>query len=283
MALRRLLITGASGMLGRDLVTHLRAKGYDVTGVDSHTFNLLGPPDALRRAVERAEPELIIHTAALTDVDRAEREPELAMALNRDGTRTVAEIARDAGCLLAYLSTDFVFDGTAQRPYTPQDKPRPLSAYGLSKYYGELAVQERLDTAYIIRTSWLYGLHGRNFTQFVLDGVRQGRTLTLVNDWTGSPTWTGSLAVLIETIVTSGAYGVYHAVDRGAVSKYEQALAICRAAGLSAHGLTPVSARTLNFAASRPAYSVLDPSPLASPSWETSLAAYLTLYGDALG
>ncbi|MBK8190921.1 MAG: dTDP-4-dehydrorhamnose reductase [Vampirovibrionales bacterium] len=281
MAIKRIVVTGAGGMLGRDLTAHLSAKGYDVTGLDSRTFNLLSPFDALQAVIARLEPELIVHAAAFTDVDRAEREPELAMAVNRDGARTVAEIARETGCLMAYVSTDFVFDGQSDRPYTPQDKPRPINAYGLSKYYGELAVQELIDTSYIIRTSWLYGLHGRNFSQFVLESVRQGRELSLVNDWTGSPTWTGSLSHMIEQIATSGAYGVYHAADAGAVSKYAQALGICRAAGLSTHRLKPVEARTLSFAAQRPAYSVLDCAPLPVPSWETSLAAYLTQYWQA--
>ena len=276
MAFKRILIVGASGMLGRDLTADLRGKGYEVAALSSSDVNLLHPIDAIERVIARHTPEIIIHAAAFTDVDAAERDPEVAMTINKDGTRKLAVIARDLGAILAYISTDYVFDGNQRTPYTIADKPNPINAYGVSKYYGELMVQEILETAYIIRTSWLYGQHRHNFVQFVLDGARQGRPLRVVNDWTGSPTWTGSLSHQIERIVTSGAYGMYHACDRGAVSKFEQAQAICRASGLSTDHIQPASFREFSFTAQRPAYSALNPGELSVPSWETSLQGYLT-------
>ncbi len=278
MAFRKILVIGASGMLGRDLTAHLDAMGYEVSGLSSRDFNLLHPIDRLTRTAALHEPEVIIHCAAYTDVDGAEKDPELATAINKDGTRKSAVIARDLGAIFAYISTDYVFDGLKGGPYTVDDSPNPVNQYGLSKYYGELMVKEILDTAYIVRTSWLYGMHKRNFVQFVLDGARQGRPMRIVNDWTGSPTWTGSLSHLIEQIVTSGAFGTYHAADRGSVSKYDQALAVCKAAGLSATHIEPASWKDFSFLARRPSMSVLDPGELAVPSWETSLHAYLEQY-----
>ncbi len=278
MAFHNFLVTGANGMLGQDLVTYLKGKGYSVTGLSHQELDLLKPLDELKRTIARYEPEIIIHSAAYTNVDGAERDPELAMTINKDGSRKIAVIARDLGCILGYVSTDFVFDGAQNIPYTPEDRPNPVNAYGLSKYYGELMVKELLDSYYIMRTSWLYGVHRHNFVQYILEGARQGNPLTIVNDWRGSPTWTGSLSHMIEQLVTSGAFGTYHMVDEGAESKYTQALAICESAGLSTNHITPASYKDFSFSARRPIYSVLDSGTLATPHWKTSLQAYLQQY-----
>ncbi len=278
MAFRKFLVTGSDGMLGRDLVAYLSGKGYEVTGLGHQALDLLKPIDELKRTIALCEPEIIIHLAAYTDVDGAERDPELAMAINKDGSRKIAVIARDLGCILGYVSTDFVFDGTQNTPYTPDHRPNPVNAYGLSKYYGELMIKELLDSYYIMRTSWLYGIHRKNFVQYILDGARQGTPLTIVDDWKGSPTWTGSLSHLIEQLVTSGAFGTYHTVDEGAVSKYTQALAICESAGLSTEHIRAASYKDFSFSARRPTYSVLDSGTLATPHWKTSLQAYLQQY-----
>lgn len=278
MALRKVLVTGAAGLLGTELVAYLRLKGYDVYGVTSHDLNLLETLDSLTGKLRQIEPEIVINTAAFTAVDQAEREPDLAMAVNKDGVQKLAQACEATGAILAHISTDYVFDGGKGAPYRPGDAPNPINAYGLSKYYGELMVTELLDTYYIIRTSWLYGLHGKNFVQFVLEAARQGREISVVDDQIGSPTWAGSLAVMIENIMTSGAYGTYHGADRGAVSRYEQALAICKGARLSPHHIRPVSSRNFDQPARRPPYTVLDPGELAVPNWETSLQAFMEQY-----
>jgi dTDP-4-dehydrorhamnose reductase len=278
MAFKRIVVTGSRGLLGRELVPFLRAKGYDVYGTTSDSLNLLATGPEILEKLSVYEPEIIIHAAAYTNVDGAEREPELAMAINQDGTRKVAEAARALGAVMACISTDYVFDGTAGRPYQVSDATRPLGVYGQSKLYGEWMMQEMLDTSYVIRTSWLYGLYGKNFVQFVISAAREGRDIRVVDDQIGSPTWTGTLCHLSEQIVTSGAYGVYHVADRGAVSRYQQALAICRAAGLSAENIQPVPGSQFPQAARRPAYSPLDPSPLDTPHWETALQAFIEQY-----
>lgn len=282
MAFQRIVVTGASGMLGRDLTHHLSGKGYQVTGLTSQTCNLLHDVDAIRKTIGASDPQLIIHTAAYTDVEGAERDPELAMSINKDGTRKIALVAEELGAVLAYVSTDYVFDGLKGTPYTVEDKPNPVNAYGLSKYYGELMVKELLDEAYILRTSWLYGVSRHNFVQYVLEGARQGRELQVVDDWIGSPTWTGTLSHTIEQVVCSGAYGTYHTVDAGMISKYDQAVTICESAGLSTDHIRPVSHRDLSFLAKRPPCSALDPGTLEVPSWKTALQAYLQTYFNSV-
>jgi dTDP-4-dehydrorhamnose reductase len=276
MAFRNILVTGANGMLGRDLVPYLRAKGYPVTGLARDQLDVLDSQERLELVLEAHEPDLVIHCGAYTNVDGAERDPDMAMAVNKEGTRKLAQACKRHDAILMYISTDYVFDGTKGEPYHPSDRPNPLGVYGRSKYYGELMV-----SYYIVRTSWLYGLHNRNFVQFVLEAARQGREMTIITDQVGSPTWTGSLCVLIEQVMQSGRYGIYHGADRGALSRFEQAQRICQAAGLSTEGIIPVTSDAFGAMAPRPRYSVLDTDPLAATPWDTALQAYLELYFHA--
>lgn len=278
MGFKNIVVTGGRGMLGQDLVPYLRAKGYQVFPTTSDTMSMLETAESMREKLEPYSPEIIIHGAAYTNVDGAEREPELAMAVNKDGTRNLALAAKDLGAILIYISTDYVFDGLKQEPYLPADRPNPINMYGLSKFYGELMVSELLEEYYVIRTSWLYGIHRNNFVQWVLDQARAGNEIKAATDWVGSPTWTGNLCVAIETIMNSGVYGIYHGADQGSISRYEQAKTICRAAGLSDGHVRPISSAELNLAANRPNYSVLACPGLSVPSWETGLQAYLSQY-----
>ncbi|MFN8614690.1 MAG: dTDP-4-dehydrorhamnose reductase [Vampirovibrionales bacterium] len=275
MAFGRIVVVGARGMLGQAVMADLTGKGYDVVGLGSDQCNLLHDADAIYRTLALLEPALVLQTAAYTNVDGAEREPELAMAINKDGTQKLAEVTAQLDAIFAYVSTDYVFDGHTDRPYRPEDKPNPINTYGRSKLYGEVWAKESSDTHYVLRTSWLYGRHRKNFVSMILDSAREGRPMTIVTDWVGSPSWTGNVAHAIERVITSGAYGTYHVADQGAVSKYDQAVAICRAAGLPSDHLKPVSYKDLNFSAQRPAYSPLDSGELSMPSWETGLHGYL--------
>lgn len=281
MGFKKVLVTGSNGMLGSDLVPFLRAKGYEVLAVTRDTIDMLSTQEEMQQTLETLTPEVIIHAAAYTNVDGAEREPDLAMAINKDGTQKLAMAAQAIGAIFVYISTDFVFDGLKQAPYNPNDRPNPINTYGLSKYYAELIISELLEEYYIIRTSWLYGIHGRNFVQFVLESARQGTPVKAVTDWVGSPTWTGSLCTAIENIFNTGIYGTYHAADAGQLSRYEQARQICQAAGLSPEHVQPIPNSELPLAANRPTYSVLACPQLAVPSWETTLHAYLEQYKQA--
>ncbi len=278
MGFKNIVVTGARGMLGQDLVPYLRAKGYEVFPTSSDTMSLLETADSMRDKLEPFQPEVIIHPAAYTNVDGAEREPDLAMAVNKDGTRNLALVAKELGAILIYVSTDFVFDGLKGEPYLPTDRPNPVNTYGLSKYYGELMVSELLEEYYIVRTSWLYGIHRNNFVQWVLDQAHAGSEVKTVTDWIGSPTWTGNLCVAIETLMNSGAYGTYHGADHGEISRFDQCRAMCQAAGLAEAHIRPVLSSELNMAANRPHYSVLACPGLSVPSWETGFQAYLAQY-----
>ncbi|HEY9745571.1 MAG TPA: dTDP-4-dehydrorhamnose reductase [Oculatellaceae cyanobacterium] len=278
MGFRNIVVTGANGMLGKDLVPYLRAKGYDVRPSTTEYMSLLETSDSMRRKMEALDPEVIIHCAAYTNVDGAEREPDLAMAVNKDGTQKLALISQELGAVFIYISTDFVFDGLKNAPYEPSDHPNPINTYGLSKYYGELMVSELLETYYIVRVSWTYGIHKRNFVQWVLESARTGTPIDVVTDWIGSPTWTGSVCSALENIMNSGAFGTYHVADQAVISRYEQALTICRAAGLSPDHIRPVQSEQLSVAANRPKFSALTCPGLAVPSWETALHAYLEQY-----
>jgi dTDP-4-dehydrorhamnose reductase len=275
MAFKNIVVTGANGMLGKDLVPYLRAKGYEVRASTSAHLSLLETENSIRSKLEALAPEVIVHCAAYTNVDAAEHEPDLAMAVNKDGTQKLALAAQDLGAIFIYISTDYVFDGLKNAPYDPQDRPNPINTYGLSKYYGELMVSELLETYYIVRVSWTYGIHKRNFVQNVLESARSGTPMDAVTDWIGSPTWTGSICANLENIMNSGAYGTYHVADQAVISRYEQARAICKAAGLSSEHIRPIQSEQLSLAANRPKFSALACPGIAVPSWETSLHAYL--------
>ncbi|MEB3285979.1 MAG: dTDP-4-dehydrorhamnose reductase [Vampirovibrionales bacterium] len=278
MGFERVMVTGATGMLGSELVPYLCAIGYEVQAMDSARLNLLGTQEDIDRALSALHPQVVIHAAAYTAVDAAEREAELAMAINKDATRKLALAAKAIGAIFVYVSTDFVFDGLKTDPYMVGDRPNPISVYGLSKYYGELMVAELLEEYYIIRTSWLYGISKRNFVHFVLDAARQGQEVRIATDTFGTPTWTGSLCDAIHRIMTSGAFGIHHASDAGVVSRYDQATAICEAAGLSPDHIRPCLAEELALPATRPRYSALDCGELPIPAWTTALQAYLEQY-----
>ena len=278
MAFKNIVVTGAQGMLGRDLVPYLQAKGYQVFPLDSAQMSLLETSRSMQEKLEPYAPEVIIHAAAYTNVDGAEREPELAMAVNKDGTRNLVLAAQELGAIMMYISTDYVFDGLKGEPYHPTDRPNPINTYGLSKYYGELMVSEMMEEYYIVRTSWLYGQHKHNFVQWVLESAKAGNEIRVADDWIGSPTWTGSLSASLETLMNTGRYGTYHAADQGAISRFDQARAICRAVGLSSEHIRPITLNELDLPANRPRYSALDCPGLEIPSWETSLQAYLTQY-----
>jgi dTDP-4-dehydrorhamnose reductase len=281
----RIMITGAAGMLGRDLVLVLSAPatGHDLCLVDLENCDITRA-GAVRRLVEEARPEAIVHAAAWTDVDGCERDPERAMLANGEGTRNVALAAQDAGAHLLYISTDYVFDGEKRQPYDECDPPNPRSSYGRSKLAGERAARQ-CPGSLVLRTAWMYGEHGRNFVAAVLGQTRRGETLRVVDDQVGCPTWSLELAQVIAALLRTGAEGLVHAAGSGCCSWYEFALAIVQEAGAIA-GLPPVPVepiRTteLNRAAPRPAFSVLGQRRLTElgipplPDWRDSLHRYL--------
>jgi len=266
-----LLVTGAGGMLGRDLVA--AASDGELTALTHHDLDITNASDCAR-AVAAAAPAVIINCAAWTDVDGAERDEAAALAVNRDGAANLAAAARDAGARLIHLSTDYVFDGAATRPYLESDATAPRSAYGRTKLAGEAAVLGASPAHAVVRTAWLFGAGRGNFVTFVLDCAREGRPIPAFTDQFGCPTYTAHLARKLLDLAAGDAAGVIHATAAGHCSRYQLAEAILDAAGLEAT-ITPTS--RAGHAADRPAWSVLaserDDEPL--PPWQDGLAAFL--------
>lgn len=237
LAGRRVLVTGAGGQLGTYLRAVLKGVGAEVIGTGSKAAEGvaivadLTDPEAVRQAVDRAAPEIVIHAAAFTDVDGAERDPERALAVNGDGSRFLAEAARDAGAYLIAVGTDFVFAGDGGAPYPEDATPRPLSVYGASKLAGERAVLETDPTFAVARTAWLYGGAGKHFPRTVLSVVRDRGGIEVVADESGSPTFAGDLAAALVRLAGLRGTGIFHLVNEGCASRFGFAQAVAAAAG----------------------------------------------------
>ena len=274
----RIVVTGADGQLGRELVRTLASHG-EVIGTTIADLDVTDPRCADRLASLR--PDWVVHAAGATDVDGCEREPARAMAVNGEGTRRVAEGCRRAGARLVYLSTDYVFDGAKGSPYTEEDSPAPLSAYGLSKLEGERAARTLTSGWAIVRTAWLFGVHGRNFVKGILERAAAGERLRVVDDQVGSPTYAADLADAVAVLLSRGLMGLYHVTNRGSCSWYEFARQILLLAGCAPTDLSRITSGELHRPARRPAYSVLENAawraaglPALRP-WPEALAAML--------
>jgi dTDP-4-dehydrorhamnose reductase len=271
----RLLVTGAAGMLGSDLTPYLRARGHAVVGVDLEVD--IRDPAQVDACVAAVAPEAIVHAAAWTDVDGAEADEAAAHAVNADGAGNVARAAARRGAGLVYVSTDYVFDGTAGRDYTEDDPTAPIGAYGRTKRAGELAVLEaHPEGARIARTAWLYGAHGRNFVDTMRALGAERESVQVVADQVGSPTWTCDLAPALEAILGL-APGIYHTAAGGSVSWAGFAEAIFAEAGIACR-VEPITTQQLGRPAPRPARSVLAVTRPGAPrlrNWRAALVAYL--------
>jgi dTDP-4-dehydrorhamnose reductase len=280
----KVMLVGAAGQVGRALVD---AAPTDWT-LAALTRNDLDICDeaAVARAVETIGPDVIVNSAAYTAVDRAESEPDLAFRINRDGAAYLAMAAGRHGARLVHLSTDFVFGGTAGRPYRPEDPTGPLGVYGASKLAGEKAVAATAPEALILRTAWVYGPVGANFLATMLRLMASRPELGVVADQVGTPTSTLTLAEAIWTLVGKEARGIWHFTDAGTASWYDFAVAIAEEAvttGLlaSAPPVRPISTEDFPTPARRPAYSVLDKTATfallgeAAPHWRVALRAVL--------
>lgn len=270
----RVVITGAKGQLGTELMRVL-AGHAEVIGRDLPAHDIAAPDCAAQ--VAAAAPDWVIHTAAATDVDGCERDPAMAMAVNADGTRRVVEGCRRAGAGLVYVSTDFVFDGAKRLPYTEEDAPAPLSAYGRSKLAGEQAVQDAAPRWAIVRTAWLYGVHGRNFVKTIVGKAAAGETLRVVDDQIGSPTYARDLAGAIVRLLQRELTGVFHLTNSGDCSWYDFTRAILHRSGFGDTRVLPIASYELDRPARRPAYSVL-----ANAAWAAAGQQRLRPWPEAL-
>lgn len=283
-------VTGSLGQLGQDLRPLL---GLDTIWTDRTTYADLGVDAAdiideaiVRAAIEAAQPTVIYHCAAYTNVDGAETDEATARAVNVAGTRHVAEAAQAVGATLVVISTDFVFDGTSERPYTETDAPHPLSVYGQTKREAEEAALTACDRTFVVRTAWLYGPKKlvapvKNFPQTMKRLAAERSTITVVNDQTGSPTFSADLAAAIITLAKTDEYGVWHITNSGTATWYDFACAILKeeiAAGTVT--VNPILTSDYPTPAQRPKYSVLDTTMYTETfgplrSWQAALAEYL--------
>ncbi len=279
----RIFVTGASGQLGSEMPRAFA--GHDIIPGIRPDFDL-ADEHSVRAAIDAAQPDLIIHPGAYTDVDGCERDPELAYRTNALGTRYVALAAHAAGVPLVALSTDYVFDGTKGEPYLEWDDPRPLSVYGRSKLAGEREALTLHDRCYIVRTSWVYSSRGRNFVKTMLRLAGERPRLTVVDDEVSAPTLAADLADAIRRLVERRVYGIYHLSNAGSCSRYELACRTLALAGLGTE-VVPVSSEEYRqhypLPARRPANSTLQNLAGAAlgielPPWESALRRFLEAY-----
>lgn len=267
--MRTWLVTGAGGMLGRDLTALLASRGERVVERDRAGLDVTDP-GAVQAALDEHRPRVVVNCAAWTAVDDAEAREDAALRVNGDavGHLAAACAARDAA--LVQISTDYVFDGQATKPY-PEDHPAaPRSAYGRTKLAGERAAVTGLpEAAYVVRTAWLYGAHGRNFVATMLGRARAGQPSSVVDDQRGQPTWTADVAGQIHALIAAGApAGTYHATSSGETTWYGLAREVYARAGADPALVTPTTTGAFPRPAPRPPYSVLDHSAWAGAGIE---------------
>lgn len=274
------LVTGARGQLGHDVLCELTGRHIKCIGVDREDFDITDK-DATLRYISNLKPDSIIHCAAYTNVDMAEedREKQICFDINVNGTENVAAACKITGAKLVYISTDYVFDGKKCGEYDVNDMPNPVGVYGLSKYYGENCVKKILDKYFIIRTSWMFGKNGDNFIKKILRKAENQRTLEVVDDQIGSPTYTVDLSRLIADMIITEKYGTYHATNEGFCSWAEFASEILK---IYKRGnvVKYVGSESYKSKAIRPMNSKLNKNSLDNagfnrlPSWQDALKRY---------
>ena len=292
----KILITGAGGMLGTDLVQQLSRK-HQLVGTGRRPAVHLAIPYQLNNiafyqkafsVVESVKPDIILHAASMTEVDQCETDRRSALADNFEATRNITEAGNKVGALVIYFSTDFVFDGSKPLPYTEQDAPNPVSVYGETKLLAERFLLIKGKKFLILRTSWLFGKHGDNFPKKILKQAEAGKPIRVVADQFGNPTYTGDLADAVEKIIEGVSSGtaatklnqIYHVANEGVISRYEFARAILKHGNFSQDLLSPVSSDEINQIAQRPRNSALSTDKIGKHfgvrlrPWEAALDAY---------
>ncbi len=275
----KILVTGANGQLGHDILLNLKARGIDGIPADIAEFDITQAA-ATERFILDNQPEAVIHCAAYTAVDKAEDDMERCQLINVTGAENIARACQKINAKLIYVSTDYVFPGIGDTPYETDAPTGPLSVYGKTKLAGELAVQHALKRYFIVRTSWVFGKNGSNFVKTMLRLGKEREEVNVVCDQVGSPTYTVDLAKLLVDLALSEEYGVYHATNEGFCSWAEFATEIFRKAGLSTR-VNYVTTEQYPARAHRPCNSRLSKASLTQagfevlPTWEDALSRYL--------
>ncbi len=276
----KVLVTGANGQLGIDLKKVLKKQGYqDVVCLGRTELNVIDL-EKVRKVVQTEEPAIIIHCAAYTKVDRAEEDQDQAYLVNAIGARNISIASDRVNAKLVYISTDYVFDGTATAPIHEFEKTNPCNVYGSSKLAGETFCKQFSSKYFIVRTSWLYGEHGNNFVKSMLQLGKEKPELQVVHDQIGSPTFTIDLAERIVDLVQTEKYGTYHISNSGSCSWYEFALKIFQLSDITVN-VKPCTSEEFKRPAPRPKYSVFEHMGLringfqAMRHWEEALEDFL--------
>ena len=275
----KVLVTGVGGQLGYDVCKELDRLGIENKGVDVQDFDLTDGA-AVMAAVQAYMPDAIIHCAAYTNVEKAESVPEVCADVNGMGTLNMVRAALAVNAKLMYISTDYVFEGTGDTPYEVNAPHRPQSVYGLTKDQGEEAVTSLMQRYFIVRISWVFGVHGNNFVRTMLRLGSERKELNVVDDQIGSPTYTADLAVLLCSMIRTDKYGTYHATNEGYCSWAEFAQAIMDEAGLKCV-VHPVPTSAYPTVAKRPLNSRMSKRSLdlagfqRLPSWQDALHRYV--------
>ena len=269
----KVLITGAKGMLGQDLCPTLQDNGYEVIETDVKTLDITDF-DMVQKVLQQEKPDIVIHCAAYTNVDKAEEDYDTAHKINVVGTENVARAVSEIDASILYISTDYVFDGEKKDAYLPDDTPNPINKYGKTKLEGELAIKKHCKKYYIVRTSWLYGIHGKNFVETMLS-LADKPELKVVDDQIGCPTWTMELADAIVKILSENKFGIYHVCGSGNTSWYNFAKEIFKLAGKNVN-LKPCTTEEFPRPAKRPKNSIMENNKICR-NWKLALKDYMNL------
>lgn len=274
-----ILVTGATGQLGVDVVEELKKRNVPCRGVGSADLDITHEKEVMDY-IQNLKPSAVIHCAAYTAVDKAEDEPELCHKVNGDGTRFIALASKEIGAKMIYISTDYVFSGEGTHFYEVDEPTAPLGVYGKSKLQGEKAVQEILEQFFIVRISWVFGKNGNNFVKTMLRLGAEREELSVVNDQIGSPTYTPDLAILLCDMLGTEKYGIYHATNEGTCSWAEFADEIMKQAGLDCK-VKGISTEEYPTKAIRPKNSRMSKQKVTDrgfgllPDWESGIRCLL--------
>ncbi len=279
----KVIVTGAAGQLGYDVMQRLELCGIEAVGMDLPQVDITDKA-AVDAFILNEKPDGVIHCAAYTAVDNAETEKELCLAVNETGTRNIAEACEKCGSKLIYISTDYVFSGEGETEFETDSPKAPCNHYGVSKLAGEEAALQSCGKCFIVRISWVFGINGKNFVKTMLRLAETRDKLTVVNDQTGSPTYTYDLAILICDMIKTEKYGVYHATNEGLCTWAEFAAEIMKLAGKNTK-IIPVTSTEYKTVAVRPLNSRMSKKSLDQngfgrlPSWQDALARYIAALG----